>query len=477
MYCTNCGAKLEPDARFCAQCGTRVVKPEPAVTEVEPAEVAAEQAAPEAETEILVSPDVSEDVCECCGKAEESAEAAAEPAAEAPAEEHEHCECCSEEEQNEPVHECACCGGGETEALDEPAPESAPEPEETAMGEPNGGEEEPRCGASREEDTFTAPAVSAEPVYGGKKPQAAKPSRRTSVGGHIACVFCAIFLAIFLTVTYAVTLVQHVFDGDTLVSFVNDLDPSRLDVDDIASSGILSDYGIVYDDGETLLDIIYNNLGDDRITKKQLESILNSKKISAAASQLISDTIDRMLSGKRGSVLKTSDIMKIIKDNRKTIESVVGYTLTDEDMQRIESLIEENFGEAISAVSVDNIDFGAADAVRGAVRTLLSKWLLVALCAICLILSVLIIVCARSFRVGLNYVGAPFILVGLLWSVSMGALMFGIPGIPFKSLANAISSLATKPLFIAASMFLFGVICIGVGIIIRGASARKARRA
>ncbi len=468
MYCTNCGAKLEPEARFCAQCGTRVVKPEPAATEVEPAEVAAKQTVPEAETEILAGAAVSEDVCECCGKTEESAEAAAEPAAEASAEEHEHCECCSEEETAGSVPECACCCG-EAEAPDEP--------EETAAGKPNGGEEEPCCGASSEEDTFAAPAVSAEPVYGGKKAQAANPPRRTSVGGHIACVFCAIFLAIFLTVTYTVTLVQHIFDDDTLVSFVNDLDPSRLYVDDIASSGILSDYGIVYDDGETLLDIIYNNLGDERITKEQLESILNNKKISTATSQLISDTIDKMLSGKRGSVLKTSDIMKIIKENRRTIESVVGDPLTDEDMQRIEGLIEENFGESISAVSVDNIDFGAANAVCGVVRTLLSEWLLVALGAICLILSVLIIVCACSFKVGLNYVGIPFIIVGLLWSVAMGALMFGIPGIPFKSLANAIGSLATKPLFIAASMFLFGIICIGVGIIIRGASARKARRA
>ena len=522
MFCKNCGAALPDGARFCGCCGNPV-----AVAEA--AEEAVEQVSETVETAAEQMPEqINNDAEEIAAAVPvQEAEQATEYFAEAAESAAEETAGCAEDTAGETVllsyaAEQAAEGYAENAAqkfdetvqnFDETAQNTEAAAENFAEGvqnaenagfevvsEPVYSEPEAYAQQNAQNEQYygeNAPAQNAGGyVYNVETAQAPvkpvkqkkeKTRKKAGVWAHVGAVLICILLFAFLVATIAVAAVQYSVTESTISDAISRTHIDSLRVTDLLDDSQVHDLGLnMKSESETLLDFLYENIDQSQlnkpITKDEFNEIALSDEFRDFVAMTISRRAGKVIDGIKTNVIDIDEIISFVRSQRKYLSGVMGYKITDEEIENLRGVLEDNYGEAISKLEIQPINSYVDDGAASAIKLVFAKWVLIVLIVVVVLFAVLIFLIVRSFKTGCMYNGVTFVLAGLPFLLAAAAFAIGIikikselPIVQFIVLAaGAISKIL---LILGGSVVLAGVIMIVISCIIRSVKKKKQLKA
>lgn len=488
MFCVNCGAQLEKDARFCGLCGTRQPLPEPEEETPVPVE---EAPAPVEETP---APQV----------AEEAPAAEAEVAPEIP----------------EPAAE------PDPEPIAEPAAEPVPEPVVAPVQQQEVPVQQPVYVMPP-----AAPAAPA-PVKKPYRPKS-KPHIALRIPLQILSFILSFTLAFCLLGTVLLADLNHLMSAGGIKQLINAVliptsaphhirpavgalgvrlddvpilpgfeisDDVQIDINDIPED-IFSDGGV---DMDGLVDWIYGAVEEAAgqplpIGKEQVEEFIAESTVSDFVSEKLAGYAEDFINGTESTTITTEDILALLDENQELLEEKFQVELTPEVKETLTASLEKTMAETdLDTVIREQVFETVEESIDQTMQEAGMSWeqlqpMLQAICSdaalytaigICVVLMLLL--CLLNFYNipgGLTWIAVPCILMGglaalpLLLLTASPELLAGIlPG----AVSSIIASFAGVLLPIHAAVPLLGLALLIISIIwraIRGTVRRSRLRA
>ncbi len=480
MFCNKCGKPIGDDDVFCAACGTKVVRvPETettVVTEetldiVEPASVevnnVVEEIASDYISEEVIEPSIDEVV-------EEAEEPEMAPMVDETVSFRSEADTSETEVQTEFVEA----------VVEEPVIEESVI-EEVVIEEPVVEEVESRETVFEEKIAVEEPAVAPVPdtsdavsVEKPKKKKLASIHKR-GAGAHIGATILSIILSVFLVLTMTIAILRSAVSEDTIADIFSNLELDEITVDETLRND-LADMGIVTD-GDNILDIVYDNIDQDALkdplTKEEFKKIADDEDVAEAIGEFLGKNIDSLIEGK-AIELKPEDIVKLIEDEKDTIERVIGYEITEERLDNLRITLDENFADFFEDYKSLEIKSVVGSTASMVIDIVFADWLFILLIAIDVLFAILIMLIVHSFRLGFKYCGIVLVVIGSIFLAGSLFILFDglelfMRGVIAKMITQVVGVVVWDLVIITASLVFVGVLMLLASMFIKKYLIRK----
>ena len=505
MFCKNCGAALPDGAKFCGSCGNPVVAE--AVEEVldgisenitenvsENAAIAGEQinnAADEINGSIP-----AEEIGQVSETVEEAAESAEEYGAGVTEDATGHTTVLShsveQAEEGIAANDNADAQTADHEELNVVSAPVYSDPDASygyqneQNGTPYYGETVPEQntnGYGYNGETEPLPAKPEKPV----KQKKEKTHKKVSVWAHILSVFICILLFAFIVATVAVATVQKSVTENTIKDAINRTDIDAIKVSDLLDKKQISELGLnVKGDNDTLIDVIYDNIDQSRLShplsKDEFIEIAHSEELRDFVASAISKRAAKVLNGDRTDAMDVEEIISFVKENKASLSKITGYEITAAEIENLRGMLNDNYKETISKLEIQPMNEYMSDGAASAVRLVSSTWVLIVLLVVVVLLAVLIFLIVRSFKVGCMYNGVTFVIAGLPFLLAAAAFSIGLIKIQsdiglVQVLTLAAGAISKVLLILGAIVVAIGAVLIIASCIARAVQKKKQRKA
>lgn len=489
MFCKNCGAALPEGARFCGACGTPVAAAAAAEEAVEAAETAAEEvnaAAEEAGAAVAEAEQKTEAAFETAQEAAEDTVAEAVEAAETVEAEA----AAAAEETVAQAEDVANDAAGEVREAVENTAEQVQEAAQNAEEQLNVVTEPVYSEPEIQPDNANAyqpagvqpagnygyapnfpPVPPTAPVK--TKTKERKPRKKAGAGAHIAAVFICILLFAFLVATLAVATVQNAVTESAINDAISRTHIDSLKVEDLFDETQVKSMGLDLKSGsDTLIDFLYDNIDQSNfaepLSREDFRKIALSDEFRDFVAMTISRRASKVIDGIKTNVVDVDEIISFVRSQRDYLSDVIGYKITDTEIDNLRTMLEENYGEALSKLEIQPMNKYVNEGAASAIRLVFSKWILIVLIVVVVLLMALIFLVIRSAKHGLMYNGVTFVVAGLPFVLAAAAFSIGL--IPIKSSESIVQFLLLAAGAISRILILLGSIVVAAGIIMIVAS-------
>lgn len=484
FFCGRCGKQLFEHGNFCPHCGAPIKSespfppeptpqaaipvppaPAPEVAEPiapEPVQEVAEPVTPTPEPEIVepVVPEPAPEVVESI--APEPVQEVSEPVTPEPTP-------ISEEAQAEPE---------KPEIPEEIVPPVQPETDPTASA----------SGAETPEDAtqfFTPPyeedatQTFSTPVYEMPTEQPALPRKSRAerkkvgalrvVGSSFLCLFAILF-------GLSACLIFALRAATSPKALGNILEDVRL-----------SELTVPAEDGRTQLlsEYITNQIPESTRAKYQLdvdsiERLMDRAFIREFLESTLEDAAERIYSSDDESFLTSREVKRFLRRNSAEVERVIGYKLSDKDIEQIGSYLEDN--EVLDNISFNDLSMSRLQeeypflAALPILTSYLMAGLLAALAVILLVFAVWV---SRFRRFSLVYVSVACLVVGgiyltaALLTGTLASALHDLFPLPKSIYTSLLSPLRSACLRIGLPLAGVGLLCIVILIVARAISKKR----
>ncbi len=458
MFCTKCGSKNEDGSKFCANCGEMLLSNNSSNS---PAENTAVNNPMQAQYEETVTEaPISHEV------AQESDEAYA-------------------EELIQPVVNNDEITDTGADSIEEISLESTSS-QEDALSAPqkNTYQEQPVYPVYNAQDIYPNNAVTPEtPVYNQPvyydintgKPLAI-PVKKKGFLSYIGIAFSFLFLFLFLT-SFITSLIGVVSLNKGLL----EKDFEKVDVLSIKVGSSVKSDGFSIEADDNINDIVYKiiqSYSPYDIERKDLQKIFDKAGFQEFLAKKASGYVDYIVTGESIDELTADDISELIRDHVDTVEDVTGVSLSDEDLDNIDSFLNNEANEVIEAFSENNIEDKLDEINYDSYSFLLKPWaqiLTVVSFGILTILFAFFIFKLNRNTVGsISIIGYIALICGSIYMLLIASLfltqllmVFGMNQTGNIALV-LINLLLFKVLIIGGSVFVAGLITVIITNIIKG---------
>ncbi len=302
-----------------------------------------------------------------------------------------------------------------------------------------------------------------------------KPVKEVTRGMKIGSVFLSI-LAFFMTVLFIISLfAKTTFSQKTLEASIQKIDYTNIQLGDIMAD---RDLAIDVKEGDTTIDVVYEALskqGRVEVTRGDVEEIFEETNFTEYISEKLSGYARYTITGAELDEITPRGIMRLVEENKDTIEDIIGLRIEDEDLDSLENYLEDE--EILDSFSAEKIDETLKENNATAVRIFFSDTVLMVI----LILSLLILIgdivlisfLHRRMKAPLSYIGIPVLTGGLLITITlivmniMKASLFKSVKEIYTSIKPLLSSIIGRGILISAITAFLGLLMVAGYIILK----------
>ncbi len=292
-----------------------------------------------------------------------------------------------------------------------------------------------------------------------------KKKRRTLA--HIGATLLSILLALLLIATTCLIVIRDAVSSSTIEEMMNNVNLDEVKIEDVADKELLESYGLVCE-SDNVFDIIYDNIDQEElptpISKDEFRSIIEDEQFREYFGEIFSGSIEALTSGNSSDVVTPENIIDCLEVNREKFSSVLGYDLTEERLDHLQTTLEEDYGEVFEAIGDQKLDTLVGENVASTINFVFADWLFATLIVSVIILCGLIFLVLRSLSSGVKYCSIPFIVVGVVFLCASVAILNGL-----------LSSLVAAPLMYIinqlTSVVLWCAVVTSIILIVIGVSA------
>ncbi len=389
--CKHCGAELNENSHFCAECGQKVES-----------EVIKEENISKADDGVVDESNACEQTAECNQNME------TEVMQEEIVNESKTCKQCGAELKENDVF-CAGCGQKvESEVIKE---EIIPKADDAVVSN------NITCNASFEKTSETVPSQV-------KKENKVKQTTKISSGKRIAVAFVSfIFSIIFFLLsvaTFGLIMFRNTFNEKLISDMFKEVSFFKMDVSNFMKTDNEKDDFIENKDDDVVVsDIIYNMCNQEmldryNIDEESMKKILEETDADAFVSGKIEDYIVDLYKNDGSGKIEGQEIVDFIEENSDTIYDITGYEFTEKDYEEIETKSEE-FLDKISLDDIEkkyNINFSL-------IRFLTSYYLIgILIFLMVVIAAILILINSLVKGNAMRYIGIPLLNLSIFMMVS-----------------------------------------------------------
>ncbi len=350
MFCTMCGKENDNTSRFCVACGNKISQPEPVLQEVieeQPPVIVPEVSEPAKVEEVPAQ------VEEAPAQVNEAQKVPAETAevGEAPAEIKE--EPVADTEENnytqqliqpiEDIPEEIEESQGEEVIIEE----SAPVAEAIASTEPEAAPEAQNIFPEIAPVTQVVPAQQEEiaPV---------KAKKKKGFMSYTGLVFCFILLFVFVVSMMAGIIAKISISPKQLEKDIDKIDVLDIKVGEMIST---DEYDVKKDD--TILDIVSKTIeknSDLKVSEADIRKIYEDTEIKDYMAKKVSAYADYVSNKKDIDEITSKEIAGLIEQNKDKIEEIADIKISDDNLNNLESYLDDNASDLMESLQVKNID-------------------------------------------------------------------------------------------------------------------------
>ncbi len=308
-----------------------------------------------------------------------------------------------------------------------------------------------------------------------------RPAKEIGLGIKIGSVFLSI-LAFVLTILLITSLfAKTILSQKTLEASVQKIDYINMELGDLLAD---SDLEIEVNPGDTTIDIVYEALtkqGEVDISRSDVEELFEETTFSDYISEKLSSYARYAVTGAEPEEISSREIVRLVRENRKVIEETANLKITEDDLNQLESYLEED--RLLDSISIKKIDETLSENKVDGIRKILSDTVLLVIIIVSMLLLVgdivLISVLHRRVRAPLAYIGIPLLAGGLLFTVVLlvvniikPRLFNGIKEI-YASIKPFVSAVLMKGILIGAITAVIGMLMVAGLIVIKRVQKRE----
>lgn len=302
-----------------------------------------------------------------------------------------------------------------------------------------------------------------------------RPVKVVGTGAKVGSVFLSI-LAFLLTFTLLVALfVKLTFSQGALEASIQKIDYTGIELGDLLAD---SDLDIDVREGDTTIDVVYEALtehGRVNISRDDVEKIFEETTFTDYISEKLSGYARYAVTGAEPEEITAREIVRLVKDNKDEIEEITDLEITSEDLDELESYLEED--GLLDSLSLDKIDETMEENNVDSLRTFFSDTVLMIIIIVVLLLLigdiVLISLLHRRVKAPLSYIGIPILTGGLLFTTIfiviniMKSRFFEEIQAIYNSIKPLLASILTRGILIGIITALIGMLMVAGYIIIK----------
>ena len=316
-------------------------------------------------------------------------------------------------------------------------------------------------------DPNVPPVPPAAPVQG-MPPKAPKQHKKAGVGAHILTVFICILLFAFLVATLAVAAVQHSITESAISDAISRTHIDSIKVEDLFDETQIKDLGLNLKNGsDTLIDFLYDNIDqsafDEPLSREDFRDIALSDEFRDFVALTISRRASKVIDGVRTNVIDVDEIVSFVRSQRDYLSDVIGYKITDEEIDNLRAMLEENYGEAFDKLEIQPMNKYVSDGASKAIKLLFQKWVLIVLIVVDVLFAALVFLIIRSLKTGFMYNGVTFVVAGLPFVLAAAAFSIGL--ITIKSDDSIVQLIVLAAGALSRIFIILGGIVLGLGVI------------
>lgn len=234
------------------------------------------------------------------------------------------------------------------------------------------------CGATVESPVSVSeiPQASPQPMQTYDKPatkRKSKPKKRKSAGLVVLSIFLGIILFFLVVGTILIVGFRSFSSESAIKEMVESVDIAGIDISQITGA-----------ENQQLEDYIYeaaNETLPGTLTKQEVRDILESPNTKDYIAEMISGSLDSMLTGSGKVEISSDDLISLVEDT--------GINLTEEEKRQIETEMKNKEIEEVEIVNITGENEGVFGKIRFFGSTILFSIMIVAIICIVVLLFVI----------------------------------------------------------------------------------------
>lgn len=262
-----------------------------------------------------------------------------------------------------------------------------------------------------------------------KTPMHTENKRKHRVAAHIGAALFSIILALMLIVTTGLYIVRHTVSPDTIKEMITNVDLEEVKITDIADKEVLESHGLVCE-SDNLLDVVYDNIDQEKlptpISKEDFTAIIEDEEFRSSIGEVFGISIEALTSGNTSDLVTPENIVDCLDENREKFSSYLGYDLTDERLDDLQTTLEEDYGEVFEAIGDQKLDVIVGNDFAEIINFIFADWLFWALVIADLIVCGLVFLVLRRIGSAIKYSSIVVLVVGLIFLVASIAILNGV---------------------------------------------------
>ncbi len=299
-----------------------------------------------------------------------------------------------------------------------------------------------------------------------KLPKRIKEKRKHRIVAHVFATFLSVILALLLIATTCLIVIRDAISPDTIKDMISNINLNEVKIEDVADKEVLESHGLVCE-SDNLLDIIYDNIDQEQlpvpISKEEFSAIVEDEQFREYFGEIFGVSIEALTSGNASDVVTPENIVDCLGDNRETFSSYLGYELTDERLDSLQTTLEEDYGQVFEVMGNQKLDVLVGDDVAGVINIVFADWLFWVMVLADLVIGALIFLVLRSVSSGVKFCATTIIFVGVIFLCVAIALLNGLISVlgdgPIMYIVNQFASvLLWETIVISIVMIVIGII-------------------
>lgn len=296
-------------------------------------------------------------------------------------------------------------------------------------------------------------------------------------GSVLLSVFAFIMIIIFLTTLFAKTILSQ----KTMEAAIQEVDYTEIEVGNVLENSGLD---ISVEEGDTTIDVVYEALSEQGkvdISRSDLEQIFEESTFTGYLSEKLAQYARFAVTGEEPDEVTALEILDLVDENKKIIEEASGLEITDDDLDELESYLEEDgFLDAFSIEEVENtIEENNLNKVQNIFSDTMLLIVLIASAVLFIGDIVLIGYLHKKARAELNFIGIPVLVGGVLFTAAILTLyilktkLFGELDYLLEAIKPVLRTFFTKGILIGGVTIIIGTIMVVCYGLIKGSSSRN----
>lgn len=263
-----------------------------------------------------------------------------------------------------------------------------------------------QCGGSSFESLNTiAGTIEANPTPNTATDSTIEDSKGMSGGNKTAGIILSVLLTVFTLAISLLVIFKVTFSEENRADIA---DSFAEEITDIEIGALLGE-----EDDSTLDEYIYAQFPDSYqyfVSERDIRKLLKENFVVEFVEEKVKDYTSDLFYNNGDGKIDADEIVELLEDNRRSIEKLTNYSLTDADLKSIEKNLEKNIDWDAFELST----YAKGNYVFAALRVAFSPAVLVILSIIACLLIIWILVICKNKKFAFSCIGISMLVTGVL---------------------------------------------------------------